>query len=250
VTGKGAPGILGSEAVEPGVVLPETVSVVIPVFDGERFLGPAIESVLGQTRPPEEVLVVDDGSTDGSAAVAAKFGGRVRLLRQANQGAAAARNLGVSAAVGTWLAFLDADDRWEEGKLERQLDILRGEPGLDGVLGYIRQFASPEHGPADGTAGRCEPMAGFHLDTMLIRRTSFLRVGLFDVSLRLGEAVEWFARARHLGLRLHLDREVAAWRRIHGTNLSIRERQASHQGLLSAVRANLALRRRDRETGG
>jgi cellulose synthase/poly-beta-1,6-N-acetylglucosamine synthase-like glycosyltransferase len=100
---------------------PVTVSVVIPAYNAAATIAAAIESVLAQTRPPEEIIVVDDGSKDETSAVVERFGPIVRLLRQANAGCGQARNTGAREARGTWLAFLDADDLWLPTKLERQM---------------------------------------------------------------------------------------------------------------------------------
>ena len=104
------------------------VSCIIPVLDGERYLGAALESVLTQTYGAVEVIVADDGSTDGTRAVASAFGSRVRYLHQANAGHAAARNLGLAAAGGAFVAFLDADDLWHADKLARQIEHHCGKP--------------------------------------------------------------------------------------------------------------------------
>jgi glycosyltransferase involved in cell wall biosynthesis len=98
-----------------------TVSVIIPCYNGARFLRETLGSVLAQTHPVCEVIVVDDGSTDDSAAVAESFGPPVRVIRQANQGESVARNRGLDEAQGEWIAFLDADDVWLPEKTERQL---------------------------------------------------------------------------------------------------------------------------------
>ena len=104
------------------------VSVVIPAFNGERFIGPTIESALAQTYSSVEIIVVDDGSTDATQEAVRRFGDRVRYLRQSNQGGAAARNQGISAARGDWVAFLDQDDLWLPQKLERQAAVFLAEP--------------------------------------------------------------------------------------------------------------------------
>lgn len=107
------------------------VSVIIPSYNSAAFLRDAVDSVLAQTRPPDEIIVVDDGSQDDTAQICAAWAGRVRYIRQENRGASAARNTGIAAAVGDWLAFLDADDLWDEEKLELQLAALVQNPAAD-----------------------------------------------------------------------------------------------------------------------
>jgi glycosyltransferase involved in cell wall biosynthesis len=121
-------------------VTAETVSVVIPARDGEQHLVEAIESVLAQSRPPDEVVVVDDGSTDGTAAVARGFGAQVVVVSQPQLGVAPAVNRGVQESRGTLLAFVDADDLWLPGKLELQLTALRERAELEAVFGHAVQF--------------------------------------------------------------------------------------------------------------
>lgn len=104
-----------------GDVRPVTISVVIPAYNAASTIAAAIESALAQTRPPDEIIVVDDGSKDDTASVVERFGTAVRLVRQANAGCGQARNTGVREARGSWLAFLDADDTWLPTKLERQV---------------------------------------------------------------------------------------------------------------------------------
>jgi glycosyltransferase involved in cell wall biosynthesis len=106
------------------------VSVIIPTYNYARFIGEAVDSALAQTRPPLEVIVVDDGSTDDTAAVLAAYGDRIRVLRQKNAGVAMARNAGIAAARGEYLAFLDSDDAWYPRKLERQMQRFGAEPHL------------------------------------------------------------------------------------------------------------------------
>ena len=115
-----------------------TVSVIIPLYNAEVFLAQAIESVLGQTHPPQQVLVIDDGSTDQSAQIARRYGAAVQLVQQPNAGGAQARNRGVTLAQGDLLAFLDNDDWWAPEKLAWQLDALRQSPHLEAILGQIQ----------------------------------------------------------------------------------------------------------------
>ena len=100
------------------------ISVVIPAYNAEKWVGRAIESVLKQTRQADEILVVDDGSVDGTAEVARSFGDKVRLIQQENAGVSVARNAGINAAVGDWIAFLDSDDEWFYTYLQKQVELL------------------------------------------------------------------------------------------------------------------------------
>jgi len=106
------------------------ISCIVPVFNGERYLGEALDSILGQTHRPLEIIVADDGSTDRTATVAAGYGDQIRYLYQPNAGTASACNLGLGAARGGFIAFLAADDLWHPEKLMRQMVRFRERPEL------------------------------------------------------------------------------------------------------------------------
>lgn len=196
------------------------ISVVIPAYNRERYLGEAIESVLAQGHPKTEVIVADDGSTDGTAAVAAGFA-EVACVRLPHRGAAAARNAGVAAARGEFLAFLDSDDLWAPGKLARQVAVLDAFPGVDLVFGLMDQFVSPEltREAAEDLTPATGPQPGYVAGSMLARRAAFAGVGVFDESLRVGEFVDWLARANERGVRSEVVQEVLLHRRLHDGNL-------------------------------
>ena len=109
---------------------PFSVSVVIPAYNAEPYIVRTIESVLAQTHPPDEIIVVDDGSTDQTAERVKHYDAHVRYIHQPNAGASQARNTGIKAANSEWIAFLDADDEWLPEKLESQMDLLQRNPGL------------------------------------------------------------------------------------------------------------------------
>ncbi|HKQ47401.1 MAG TPA: glycosyltransferase family A protein [Phycisphaerae bacterium] len=109
----------------------DSISVIIPTYNSASIVEEAIDSVLRQTRPPGQVIVVDDGSTDGTETVCQRFGDRIEYIRQANGGASVARNTGVAQSRGEWLAFLDADDLWEPEKLDVQIAALSQHPEAD-----------------------------------------------------------------------------------------------------------------------
>jgi glycosyltransferase involved in cell wall biosynthesis len=208
-----------------------TVAAVIPVYNGGAFVAEAIESVLGQTHPVAECIVVDDGSTDPTAEIVARFGGRVRLIRQANSGVATARNRGAAAASARYVAFLDADDAWAPEKLERQL-AAAGElerPGLvlcdlalfDDVTGAALGRAAMRPGP--GTLRDMVLFEGVETvscsSTALLERALFDALGGFDPAL--SQSADWdlLARALLAGPVVSVPEPLARYR-VHGASMS------------------------------
>ena len=220
------------------------ISIIIPVFNGGKYLGDAIESVLSQGEYVFEIIVVDDGSTDNTAKVVETFGQTVLYCYQANAGVGAARNRGVAMAQGDFLAFLDADDFWSENKLKKQSDVFQADPALDMVFGYIQQFYSPELTEEEKSQINIpvEVIPGRHAGTMLIKKESFLRVGFFKPDLRIGEFIDWFARASELRLKSIMLSDVLMKRRIHQTNLG-RTQQDQRADYLRTLKAALDRRR-------
>jgi glycosyltransferase involved in cell wall biosynthesis len=220
------------------------VSIIIPVYNGERYLPEAIESILSQCYYPREVIIVDDGSTDGSANVARRFSEHIQLYRQPNRGAAAARNLGIKNSKGSFIAFLDADDLWAPDKLALQWQALQNNPLWDMVLGKVKQFISPD--VKDECRQRLrkelETMPAYLLGALLIRREDFLRVGLLNENLQIGEFIDWFQRAKDIGLRHHVLDNVVLKRRIHKTNQGITKRN-NNKDYISVLKAALDRKR-------
>jgi glycosyltransferase involved in cell wall biosynthesis len=204
------------------------VSAIIPAYNAERFLGQAIGSVLAQTHPVSECIVVDDGSTDGTAAVAERHGDRVRLIRQPNAGVAAARNRGAREARGELLAFLDADDRWLPERVERQVEALRSRPGVEAVvcatrvvngelepLGVLEQ--DPTVTPDDMLLCRARVVSTS--SNLLIKRSAFERIGGFDK--RLSTSADWALMFRLVAAdTLAVLSDPLVEYRVHGTNMS------------------------------
>lgn len=215
-----------------------TVSVIIPVYNAEPWLAETLESVLAQTSPAQQVIVVDDGSTDQSAAVARRYAKYIQLEQQPNAGCAHARNRGVAVAQGALLAFLDADDGWLPEKLALQRAAFAGAPTLEAVFGQIEQRSDADWAEAAVTlAARAQD--GCSLDTLLIRREAFHRIGPFDPAFHRINAIEWLWRARRLALPMQILPQVVAWRRIHGANMSICERPQIHAEYFRLLRQQL-----------
>ncbi len=204
------------------------VSVIIPAYNAARYLAEAIESVLAQDARLIELIVVDDGSTDETAHVAKRFGAKIQYIYQVNGGIAAALNCGLAYARGEYLAFCAADDRWASGRLEKQLAAFDASPTPDLVFGHVQNFFSPELGPEITQRYVCppEPLPGYSLAAMLLRRATFERVGRFNPAYKIGEFVDWYARAQEFNLREMLLPDVVLWRRLHGDNLSIKSTNA------------------------
>jgi len=223
------------------------VSVIIPVFNAQSFLAEAIDSVLSQKYRPIEVLIVDDGSTDGSAAIAKNYP-NTQYIYQAHQGLAATLNLGVTKASGEFLSFLDADDIWLKNSLSSQMRIFSDNPELDIVYGHHQRFYDDEMIDVDVVdnipSGKNIPV--FLKGTAVIRRESFWRVGLFDTSLKLGDAIDWYSRAKDKGLKIMLQQELVLLRRLHRNNSSYHNRKY-HKDYVRIMKATLDRRRQNEQ---
>jgi glycosyltransferase involved in cell wall biosynthesis len=207
----------------------QSVTVVIPCFNYARFIREAVDSALAQTVPPLEVIVIDDGSTDGTPEVMATYASdpRVRYLGQENRGLSAARNAGIHAARGEFIALLDADDRWKPEKLSRQLDKFTEE--TVGLV-YCGREVFDENGVQDlnlADGSKCKHALEwltittlFCPSSVIIRRRCFTEHGGFDESLRKVEDREmWIRLAKHWHFRCVPDCLVE-WRR-HGSALNM-----------------------------
>jgi glycosyltransferase involved in cell wall biosynthesis len=198
-----------------------TISVVIPCYNAGGFIGEAVRSALGQTRPPDEIIVVDDGSSDNSAEEAAACGPTVRVLRQENRGASAARNAGVQASVGDWIAFLDADDLWDPERLSK-LAKLAEAVDSDVVCVFNDMFflhpggsRSPRPTPIDLLDGDVlvNLMLGLLVNpsALMVRR----RLGgnvLFPEGAQYGEDRQYLVMLRRLGRFVHLSEPLSGYR--------------------------------------
>lgn len=234
------------------------VSVIIPCFAAARFIAEAVASVLAQRQEGVEILVVDDGSPDGAALAEAlrPFGGAVTLLRGPHEGVAAARNRGIRAARGRYLAFLDADDRWKEGFLARQMALLERE---EADLVYCdAELFGPRARPG-ATVMRDHPSRGevtaaavlaadcvVVMSTVVVRADRVRAVGGFDAGLRLSEDVDLWVRLLLGGGRFVYHRSALALRRIHGANAS-RDEEGMLEGALAVVARHEAAAVRDRD---
>ena len=222
------------------------ISCIVVVYNGERFIAAAVDSVRAQSWRPIEIIVADDGSTDRTAEIVAGYGDEVRFVTQETAGPAATRNLGLAAATGEYVAFLDGDDLWHEDKLTRQMARLESEPVADACVTHVQHFWMPELAE-EGAALRDKPrgrvVPGYIAGTLLAPRALFDRVGGFDTELWFGDGADWFMRAAETGAVVALLDDVLLYHRMHKRNLTRRRADASREEFLDIVRASLDRRR-------
>ena len=221
------------------------VSVLMPVYNRERYLAEAIESMLAQDYRPLEIIVVDDGSTDSSAAIAQRYGDPVRYDYQPHGGIANARNRSLALARGEYLAFLDSDDLWEGGALAKQMEVIRSDPDLAMVFGYVIEFISPELDQETAAKLGChpEPMPS-QGPGAIVKAEAFRTVGPFRTEWQIGEFMDWQLRAKERGLKSRLLSEVVLRRRVHPSNTGVEQRD-SRGDYLRILKASLDRRRNE-----
>jgi glycosyltransferase involved in cell wall biosynthesis len=222
------------------------VSVIIPVYNGEHYLSFAIRSVLQQDYYPFEFIVVDDGSTDNSGNIARSFK-EVHYIYQPNQGVAVARNVGVTAAQGEFIAFLDQDDLWTADKLSTQISYLLKYPQISYTIVHQRFFLEPETvlPPWFKRDLLLKEHPAFVLSALVVRKSVFERVGNFDPSYNIGSDSEWFARTKDLNISMAIQTETLLLKRIHSHNNL--QAQVALSELLRVVKASID-RKRNQKT--
>ena len=223
-------------------------SVVIPAYNAAETIRQAVESILAQTIPAREIIVVDDGSTDETANIVAAMKGPITLVRQDNRGPGAATTAGLRRVDTPLLATLDADDLWLPEKIARQLAGFADDPGLAGSFCLARQFSDGETPDPNG-AGTVRRL--WTRTTLMFRTAAAGEVGdLTDLPGMLGEMVDWLARSRDLGHRHVMVEEILAMRRIRAGSLSSNRDSERNRGYLIAVRNAIERRKRTESESG
>ena len=204
---------------------PNSIAVIIPAYNATRFVGETLKSVLGQTLPPNEVLVVDDGSTDNTANVAESFGPPIRVFRRTNQLQAASRNFAATQTQCEWLAFVDSDDLWEPNKLQLQIDELTRNPTADlcysARVNFLEESGTFRLGefvavpPASKIRQALFVNTVFMPGSVLIRRTTYLAFGGFSPSMKLIEDWDLWLRLLHAGVQFAACQEPLLRMRLH-----------------------------------
>lgn len=229
------------------------VSVIMPVHNGAGFVFGALESIARQPYAPLEIIVVDDGSTDETAAEIARFRQErcpgLRYHRQARGGPAAARNRGIEMASGELIAFLDADDEWTRDALAGSVEMLVDQ-GFQVVVGCTQPVRAADGGAAGPALQPFGPTwMTFLLGAAVFRRGAFGLVGPFDESLGYGEDVDWFLRAREAGADIGIRTDVTLLYRRHENNMTLDTERSNHYFLEALHRSLRRRRNRDGQAG-
>lgn len=228
------------------------ISVIVPCYNAARYVGAALRSVLAQEGERLELIVVDDGSSDGSADLVVQGFPGVTLLRQTNQGAAAARNLGVRHASGEWIAFLDADDLWLPGKIAAQWRAIDTkdaprlvytawqewtgeavEPVPDDLASLLIGVDEPDNwrGPSGWIYPQLLLDCAVWTSTVMLHRSLFEEIGFFDTWLQVGEDYDFWLRASRVTAMVRVSRPYALYRK-HPQSLTKSAPAANYRGIV------------------
>lgn len=206
-------------------------TVVIPAFNAEKYIAECLQSVLSQTTPPQQIIVVDDGSVDATAQIARNSSSIVKVISTPNRGAGAATTTGVDAVQTDIVAFVDSDDVWLPKKMEIQLASLNDSALVcDAVTSRMRAFGDIHLKYIN------EKYSGWLRSTLAIWMDAYHRVGeVRDLGHGYGEMIDWFSRAKHAGLNIKLVDEALALRRIHSESVSFKANAGQAQDYLRAA---------------
>ncbi len=229
------------------------VSVILPVYNGERYLTEALQSVAAQTFTAYELLVIDDGSTDGSSELvqqALQTNPRIRYLHQENSGVSSARNRGILASSGQLIAFLDQDDRWRDDTLACQVAYHQQHPNVGYTLAQQICFLEPGCSPPKWFQLQTldQPQVGYLPGTLMVKRAIFNQIGLFNPEIPISSDADWFARATDAQIPTHTLPQVLLERRIHNENQSQQSKQI-HKELFHLLHASVKRKQGQTQTG-
>lgn len=224
------------------------VSVIMPVRNGERYIADAIHSIQVQGSPVAEILVINDGSEDATLKIVeelAEEDRRIRIHAGPCRGPGPARNVGLRAATGNLIAFLDSDDLWPSGKLRVQLDRLARLPEVHMVSGFVKYFDRQiENGLEPARDARTEELFHVHLGASIYRRSVFDQVGLFDEDFLYSEDVDLMLRIREANIPFTIMNEITLYYRRHDssmtTHLTHEEKRDFNRALMNSLKRRRA----------
>ncbi|OYU93651.1 MAG: hypothetical protein CFE21_19665 [Bacteroidetes bacterium B1(2017)] len=198
------------------------IGVIISVFNAEKYLSESLDSVLNQSMPAKEIIVINDGSKDHSIDILKRYGKKIKLIDRENKGVPYSVNEGISLVKQPWISFNDGDDIWAPNKLELQYNYLLDHKDLRILFGMMRQFISPELSETDKASiyVPVNPEKAFIRPAMLVHQSVFAKHGLFNPSLKAGDFIEWFQRIKEKDVKFDFIDEVVYFRRLHKNSLS------------------------------
>jgi len=218
------------------------VSVIIPVYNGSKYLAATLETVLGQSYPLHEIIVIDDGSTDSSPAILGGYGDRLRVTRQSNQGVAATRNVGLQQASGELITFIDQDDLWPVDRTKVLVEALQADPTAQVAVGQVEilyERARPPN-PRDNFD---TVVREFYLGSLLVRKELFDILGPFHTGIGYADDVDFMIRRREAKIPTVYVDHVTLRYRLHEENTS-GDRTETNRLLMGALRESLHRRRK------
>ena len=223
------------------------VTCIITAYNGENYVSEAIQSVLDQDYCNKEIIVVNDGSIDNTAAILDSFGSKIRAVYQENQGAGAARNAGVKASNGTYICFLDHDDLWDARKLSDQMGVIDQQGDREPLIfTQVKQFICERLTDEEKQKLKVPeetPMAGYLPSTLLLSRRRFEQIGFFQEDKQLGEFIEWYQRVLEKKIPAVMIEKVLTYRRVHLNNMGRNKEIYHRSSYLKILQAGLAKRR-------
>ncbi len=200
------------------------ISIVVPVYNGEKFIREAIGSIIDQNYPAIEIIVVDDGSTDNTRKIVNSMDLDIRYFYQPNQGPAAARNRGIQNATADFIAFLDVDDYWPDKNLLVLMAEMQQNPDIHIVRGYAQLVKEDIHRSIEYLGNPKESYANY-IGAALYRQTVFSTVGFFDPMLMFGEDTDWYNRADEQKIPMKRLEDITLYVRRHGGNMTLNKSQ-------------------------
>ena len=218
------------------------VSVIIPVYNGSKYLAATLESVLAQTYALHEIIVIDDGSTDSSPEILQFYGDRLRVIRQPNQGVAVARNAGLKHASGDLISLIDQDDLWPADRTRVMVEALQGAPDAQlaaGLVDILYERSRPPSPLDNFGVGLRE----FYVGSLCIRRGLFDLLGIFHTGIGYADDVDFMMRRREAKVKTVYVDKITLRYRLHEGNTS-QNRVATNSHLMSALRESLKRRRK------
>ena len=223
------------------------VSVILAVKNGERYLEEAIKSVLAQTYKSHEIIVVDDNSSDNTGSIINSYS-QLRHIVNNGKGIADARNTGIDATNGEYIAFQSHDDIWTNDKLSTQVDYMLDHPEIEYVIARVKFFLDEGHSSPYGF--REELFSGDHVgmipETLLVRKSLYGKIGKFNPDYDVAEDVDWFARAIDSNVPMAIIQKVLVYKRVHSANSSS-DVAKNNQNFLKLLRRSIERKRKQNQ---